>query len=393
MKLLAYSDYISATGFSNVLSNILQRLPDEVEKDIIAINYYGDPVYDRKRYPGNVWPAATFIDGVDVYGRKRFLQRLMAGDYDVVFLMLDPFVIATFIDELLAIKEAKPFKLIGYFPIDAYPRPSWIEVMKKFDEPVLYTKSALEDCQRLDSDFAAKVIPHGIDQRDFYYVNDRANVQNFRETFFSQGLFGKFLITNVNRNQKRKDLFRSLLVLSYLKQNSANEYFLYLHAQNDDIGGDVDLMAADLGLKNDLDFRIARSFDILGLPVKTLNMIYNASDLIISTSRGEGWGLSITEAMATRTPVVAPDHSTISELLADGRGYLTPAGNDVSLWDVGDSDNNLIRPLVDVEKMAEMIDLAIEADNTVMTELAYDYVSKLNWATIVKDQWLPVLIS
>jgi len=393
MKLLAYSDYVSATGFSIVLSNILQRLPKEWEVDVLAINYYGDPTYDRERYPGRVWPAITFFDGqkvaLDIFGRRRLFQRLIQDeDYDIVFIIQDPFTVETYIDDLVEIQEQRKFKLIGYFPIDAYPRLSWIKTMNKFDVTVLYTKTSFNDCIAIDPDFDAEVIPHGIDTRDFYPRHD-FRVRELRREIM-QNSDAEFLLTNVNRNQKRKDLFRSLLVAKYLKIKSPKDFFLYLHAQNDDTGGDIEQMGVELGLKYGRDFCLSKKLDIEGLPVETMNLIYNCSDLIISTSRGEGWGLSITEAFATQIPVVAPSHSAIAELLADDRGYRVPAGNTGSLWDILDNDNDLIRPLVDVEEMAQTIDRAVETDNSEMVEKAYTYVQTLNWDRIVGEQWVPL---
>ena len=58
LKVLWWSDMISATGFSQVAQNILKRLSatGKYDFDIVAINYGGDP-FDRQEYPYTVYPA------------------------------------------------------------------------------------------------------------------------------------------------------------------------------------------------------------------------------------------------------------------------------------------------------------------------------------------------
>ena len=42
--------------------------------------------------------------------------------------------------------------------------------------------------------------------------------------------------------------------------------------------------------------------------------MYNAADLYLTTSLGEGWGLGVTEAMACHTPVAMPRHTSLAEI-------------------------------------------------------------------------------
>ena len=48
--------------------------------------------------------------------------------------------------------------------------------------------------------------------------------------------------------------------------------------------------------------------------VATLNNIYNSLDVYLSTSRGEGWGLTATEAMAAGTVTILPMHTSYKEI-------------------------------------------------------------------------------
>ncbi|MBC7299450.1 glycosyltransferase family 4 protein [Nocardia salmonicida] len=61
-----------------------------------------------------------------------------------------------------------------------------------------------------------------------------------------------------------------------------------------------------------------------------LPSFYRAADYLLSTSRWEGFGLAIAEALACGTPVLLPaDLGTAPELLAAGGGYTYRTGQDI----------------------------------------------------------------
>ena len=53
--------------------------------------------------------------------------------------------------------------------------------------------------------------------------------------------------------------------------------------------------------------------------------LYSAADLFISTSMGEGFGLTIAESLACGTPVIAQDVSAITEVVGPGGVLIPPA--------------------------------------------------------------------
>jgi glycosyltransferase involved in cell wall biosynthesis len=401
IKVLALCDYACATGFATVSSNIMRELykMDKFDVDIVAINANGDP-YDTNKFPFQVYPAVTLAtlsaggSNVDVYGRDKFLKMLAGGNYDVVFMIQDTFIIQSIMakmEELIADLPHKP-KTILYYPIDVTPDPVWInDVVAKIDIPVPYTEYAKAETLAINPDIKLhKPIYHGTNTDDFTYIEDRKMVDDFRHEWFDRGLAdNRFTIMNLNRNQPRKDIFRSLQILKALRELGDDETLLYLHMQFEDAGGNIIKQAEQLGLEIGKDYvlphpRVFNTHD--GVDVPTLNMIYNAVDLVISTTHGEGWGLSITEAFATRTAVIAPDNTSLHEMLADDRGILIPCGETNEAWIVRESDNNRIRPIVSVDKFAKAI-LEFRAGKKVPNiDNAYDFAHKYTWEN-VSAQW------
>jgi len=79
-----------------------------------------------------------------------------------------------------------------------------------------------------------------------------------------------------------------------------------------------------------------------------LNQIYNASNINVSTTLGEGCGLSLLESAATGTPSIAPRNSAIPEVL-NGTGTMI---KNTALMNQA-LDNGHLRPIVDVWEMTK----------------------------------------
>lgn len=400
IRVLALCDYACSTGFATVSSNIMRELQktDNYDVDIVAINATGDP-YDMDRFPFKVYPAVTVAtalggQGVDVYGRDKFIRKIAGGTYDLIFIIQDTFIVQTFIGKMLEEIEKlehKP-KIVYYYPIDATPDPAWInDVVAKVDYPVPYTGYAAEQTLGFNPDIKnlRKPIYHGTNPDEFFYVEDREEVAKFKYEWFDRGWAdGKYVIMNLNRNQPRKDILRSLIVLRQLKELGVDDVVLYLHMAYQDAGGDIIKQAEQLGLVIGVDYALPhpRVFGAnQGVDVPTLNMIYNAVDCVITTTHGEGWGLSVTEAMATKTPVIAPNNTSLTEMLADNRGILVPSGDKPESWVVRENDNDRLRPIVNVDAFCKAIIELRAGKSKVNIDKAYKWVHKYSWENICKE--------
>lgn len=87
-----------------------------------------------------------------------------------------------------------------------------------------------------------------------------------------------------------------------------------------------------------------------GMPLDNLWSLYAMSDCFLLTSKAEGLGMPVLEAMACGLPVVGTDTGAITELLQDNRGYLIP-----SAFTFRDVWGNSIRKMIDVNDAAMTI--------------------------------------
>lgn len=397
-KVLWLSDSPTCTtGFGNVAREMLDQLVtmEGFEFHVFGINYYGDP-YDRTRFPFAIWPAMNVRGGDgDVYGRKRFLEKIREMQPDIVFMLQDTFIVQTMMPTLLKLKEEakKPFKIILYFPIDCPPKKEWVtECVSKVDVPVVYTEYGKAECLKVDPSLdGMKVIYHGTNKKDFFPV-PQSIMMAFRKAHYGPHA-EKFIVLNVNRNQPRKDLVRTFEAFALFHAEHPQS-FLYILAQAQDVGGNLLEIAEQFGLVYGEDWACPNpgsySADS-GVKVESVNMLYNAADLVISTTLGEGWGLSVTEAMACKVPVLFPRNTSLVEIIGknEERGDLVNSGGTDHTICLGVQDNNRIRPVVDVWDMAHKMSLI--RDNPVFTkqrvEEAFKWVP--TWKSI-GEKWREV---
>jgi glycosyltransferase involved in cell wall biosynthesis len=85
--------------------------------------------------------------------------------------------------------------------------------------------------------------------------------------------------------------------------------------------------AQSLGITEHIDVHV-------DVPEEKLTRLYRHADLFALSSKEEGLGLVIAEAMASGVPVVSTDCGGPSTLIAEGKtGYLTPVGDPDALAD------------------------------------------------------------
>jgi glycosyltransferase involved in cell wall biosynthesis len=395
-KVLVWADTPTcATGFATVSRNILKELRDEYEFDIVGINHNGWP-YDKEQYPYTIYPACNALVNDpryrDVYGRQLVVDLMSTGQYMALFIIQDTFIVETVLPALLKTRDEMPkedrFVIIHYFPIDASPATTWVKnVVAKVDIPVAYTEYAKKECVKIDPNlYKMPVVYHGVDKDVFKPVEDR---QALKKEMFGDHA-DKFIVLNVSRNQPRKDLYSTFAAFKLLKEKSPNS-FLFILAQNNDVGGNLKVMASQLGLEYGKDWVCPPDETYganQGWPIETVVKLYNAADVVMSTTLGEGFGLSTVEAMACKTPLVMPGNTALTEIL-QGRGFLVGCGKTLADYVcMGSMDSNLLRPVVDIEEMADTL-LAVQNGEGVSERVEEAYAWVPSWKE-VGTQWKSV---
>ena len=412
-----------STGFGQVSKNILKVLQatGKYEFDIVGVNFDGN-YYDREEYPYKIFPAMNpLIQSIayrDPFGKQVFLDKLTKYEHDLVFIIQDTFQICPLAPYIIEAYDKAPadrkFKWIYYYPIDAAPKKNWITESVFFaDYPVAYTKYAMDETMKVfgDSDedklkaeiikSKLNVIYHGVNREHFNAFNMTPELKKeLKSKYFPPNVQDKFIFMNLNRNQPRKDLFRSLQVAKMLTDRRAakgkNDAYFYFHCLFVDSGGDITQMASQIGLNGEALYGFGnpnRFNTIHGYPIAKVNEIYNAVDAVFSTTLGEGFGLSMIEGMATRKPVIFPRNTCIPEIIGSNqeRGILADCGKNPNQFVVVPTiDNDRVRPVTDVEdmvnKMEDLLDNREKYND--MVQRAFEYAEALDWdGALVGQKW------
>lgn len=426
-----------STGFGTVAKGILNNLAytGKYEIDIFGVNDQGFLDPDPKKYPYRILPAMQpSMRAVDVYGRVRFINILRGADnflkpsWDIIFTLNDPFIfeepvlpnVGTMdaIKDLSALYRQKMspehwFKIVSYWPIDGPIKENWVEhAIGLPDSSIAYTNYGKEVIEKANNKlhkpmkFNLDVIYHGCNIKDFYPISEEEK-NKFKDSFFKKvkvDMKNTFIVGLVARNQVRKDIPRAMKAFKEFQKRRPDS-ILYIHAREVDAWGSLGEYARNFNLELGKDWLFPGKFEeSVGYPIKSLNKIYNIMDVHISTTTGEGWGLPITEAMATKTLNICPNITSIPELLntvgndvedladletLEIRGIPVKAGSTTSEWTThGPADYERVRPLTNVDDMARKLLWAYDnRDKTQkIVDRAYDWVQNLSWESIA-DKW------
>lgn len=419
MKIVCYANGpMVSTGFGSVVREIFGGMlargfltTDDV--NFFAINYRGAP-HDQ---PWRCWPAG--VDTQDPFGRDKFAAMALGNAWpiDVLFLLEDHFTLswnipfpdgqwAPFIPGLIQRMRAQvqagqrpPFKVVQYIPIDHDTvRPEWVRwIADCVDIPVAYTQFGKRVLLDTVPTLAGKLrqIPHGTTPEIFFPLpaEERARV---RKQFFPDLTPEDWLLINVNRNQPRKDVPRTLQIFAeVLRVNPRATLYLHMN-MHDSAGYNLQRMVQEMGIPAGR-VRFPGGFsEAQGFPLPVVNQLLNAADVYLTTTRGGGWELCATEALTASVPVVAPDHTSHREILAADpnnpggdadRGWLVPAHEHVVMI----NDNDQFRPIVDVQAMAAVvIDVLRNRQSEAVrgvVDRALTWARSLTWRDAIVPQW------
>jgi len=310
-KILFIGDAVTPTGFSRVNHSIIENLDSErFEVHHLGINYYGDP-HDFKH---KIYPAS--IRG-DIYGVNRIKEfKVLAPD--VIFILNDLWMTDKYLAEIKGVWGSQPPKVVVYIPVDAsHFDPDWFKNFDVVSQAVAYSQfgyDVLKKAAPKTIDF--KIVPHGVTTKIFYPLKEgrreiKAQLYPPKDEFLDS-----FIVLNAHRNQPRKRIDIALHGFALFAEGKPANVKYYHHAGITDVGWNALRLAKHYGMDKriiltNLEQQVQRVSD------DRLNMIYNACDVGINTSLGEGWGLPNVEHAATGAVQVVPGNSTSQELFQD----------------------------------------------------------------------------
>jgi D-inositol-3-phosphate glycosyltransferase len=322
--------YTPGSGLTNVMHNLIRHLSDSFQ--IVCLGF------DADKKDNEI--AKSEIAGADLYvfpvnGIANLIQ--IGNDHLEGYIDLyKPSCIITtgaimFNRYLLVIlqKYRSSLNIVSYISVEGkLADVNFLKYIRLIDFCVFYTAVTYNCFNKLllenpmpDNGFGAvrsACIGHGVDKNSFYPLpaeNERERRTAARKLVYHNYAVNEdsFIVLNVNRPSQRK---RIDAAIEGFKQFSADKENVFLHLH---IGANTGPVLTkhinfveEAGLKNKVIITPDPGDDRVK-PVNWLNTVYNACNVGISTSKGEGWGLSLFEHAATRAAILAPAHTSFQE--------------------------------------------------------------------------------
>lgn len=386
-EILVVGDLVTPTGFSRVLHSLIKHWKDDYNITGLGVNYRGDPhSLGIPVYPANVTGYA------DIYGLNRLIDMMSQKNFDIIFFLNDAWVIGTYLNAIKEnFKDRKIPNIVTYFPVDARDHnPLWYRDFDIVNRAFTYTNFGKEVVKKAVPNMEIGIIPHGIDKEIFYKkYNSRVEP---RLKLFGNALdkLGNpedlFIVLNANRNQPRKKLDITMKGFAEFAKGKPQSVKLYMHCGIVDSHIDVGALSERYHIDNRLIITSLKK-GVQAVSDEKLNDIYNACDVGVNTSMGEGWGLTNIEHAITGAPQVVGDHSACKEIFEDC-GLLTKTIADIT-FDKSMTTGNLLSP----ESLAENLEV-LYANKRVYDNLAKNSVKKFSddmydWKTIA-NTWKEV---
>jgi glycosyltransferase involved in cell wall biosynthesis len=335
IKVIAIGYNTSGTGLSRVMQSVMGRLADRLEVHFLGIGYRGEVVRDRglTMHPTNPHGGDVFA----AFQAQRMIEEIQPS---VLFIMHDIWLFEFYVRILGRYRDR--LKIACYIPLDGrIVNPADAAPLAQVDRVITYTQFActefeeafrrLRASQTVDAVPPVQIIPHGV-ARDRFHPFAELTATGFRSPGRARAkarVFGDridpgdaFIVLNASRPDLRKRIDLTIAGFAQFAADKPANVRLCLHhahmnteAEQRVIDSIRQCGIGDRVILNPLGSRIVNDDE--------LNWLYNACDVGLNTSMGEGWGLVSCEHGAAGAAQIVPDHTACGELWR-GRAELIP---------------------------------------------------------------------
>lgn len=323
---LAVGLFVPGTGFTRVFESLFAHLHQWYQIHWLGIGYKGE-VKTGSHYtlhPNN-------LKGGDIYGA--YGAARLAGEMDArsVLLLSDLYLLKNYAATLAPLRE-EGRRVLVYAPLDGYIQDPELARSYFFaDDLVLYTHWSKGELERaaealdLKHNTRLHTIYHGVDQEFFRPAEPEEQRELKKSLFPVPGAADAVFVLNANRLNERKDIFCTLEAFLLSLPRFTRPAYLCLH-----------LPSTPEALLDNLRSRIIE----MGLGEKVLinplgntytndtdlRRLYQACDIGINTSLGEGWGLVSFEHACCGGAQLVPAHTAPAEVWKDAGILLSLSG-------------------------------------------------------------------
>ncbi len=247
--------------------------------------------------------------GIDRHGNDVLVDYAKHTKADIVITLYDAW---PFMNQVTS-----QFRWCPWAPIDHKPLAEPVrQAISTAWQPITYSRFGYKEVQEAGLD--PVYVPHGI-ETDVYKPRDKAEA---RKKFGLPGDGFLAVMVAANKGWPSRKSFGEVLAAWKKFTDRHDEAVLYMHTHfgGEMAGADLKVLIEKLGIPGQ-QVAFADPFrNTVGLGYDDHYMVdlYNAADVLVNPSMGEGFGLPILEAQACGTPVIVGSWTSMPELCFAG---------------------------------------------------------------------------
>ncbi len=259
--------------------------------------------------------------------------------------------------------QGRKYKYVGIFAFEAPPlTQSWGAVLLQMDKPFVISR------------FGHNIITNDGIPCEYLHVGleDIWKPGTYEDRLSTRDIMGidrdDFVILTIAANQERKNLSTMMEGYKIFMERFHNSRYVIVTQQDVPVGWKLTDLAYEYGIHTNTIF-VER-----GIEKQDIRDLYIMSDVFLLTSKAEGLGLPIIEAMACGLPCIGTRCTAIEEHLENGRGILVDP-----CFKYRDPFGNGWRYFVKAEDVCDALIYAKMNDLSEIRARALDYVSDRKW--------------
>lgn len=358
MKIAWLSDLdTNGSGYFNITVPLCSGLSDRGhEIKCVGLGYRGN----EHPYNFGIIPAGNGKEAVAI------LQNLyLLWKFDVLVVALD----ITIQEVILRTLSTRSFGYVGIMPIEADPLcMTWAMVLMQMDKVFIISQFGTDEANKMNIE--AEHLQIGVDTEK-WRVPTIEEKQSLRKSYGIEP--DTFVVLTVADNQERKNLSTAMKIFSGFSKKVPDSKYILVTRENAAVGWKLRDLAQVLKINN--KFNIYER----GISFEELWNLYAISDAFLLTSKAEGLGMPLLEAMSAGVPVLATNCTAMKEVLADDRGILI----DVA-YDYTDPFGNGNRYFASVKDGIKKL-LSLYGVGKFTTIKAREYVENRKWDITVEQ--------
>ncbi len=369
----------AATGYANQTRIFTPRIRD-LGYPLCISAFYG--------VEGGSWDwngIPLFPKGYDGYGNDiipTHSARFFGGDpkAGLLLTLLDVWVLQPAALQMV--------NAAHWLPIDHDPVPPL--VVKTLREgqgyPIAFSRFGLQKLR--EAGFPETLyVPHGAETQTFRPL-DRPAVRARLGMDADWFIVGMVAANKGSAGHDRKsfgEAFDAFGQFLRSRQPTDPKCLLYVHSEVQGIysGHNLPDLARGAGIPPD-NIAYANQYEyLMGYPDEAMATLYNAFDVLLAPSQGEGFGIPILESQSCGTPVIVTDFSAMSELCGVG-------------WKVGGqrrwTGQRSWQMVPDVAQVTEALELAYQSrHDRAAREHAAEWAQQYDADRVTREHWVPAL--